>query len=148
MAYESGDDMDNENYFDSDSSESCSDNDNISENNEDKNPYLNPVWCIACITLYTPPQTGIKNIPLRGGNAILYPFPIDYFNVLCDIFLENVCKESNNYASQMSLQAQRHVFSGLYVDVTVDELKKAFMGLLFYTGTTRISHLQEDSSFI
>ncbi|KAL4132042.1 hypothetical protein QTP88_009263 [Uroleucon formosanum] len=70
--------------------------------------------------------------------------PIDFFNLLLTSdFYSLVVKETNNYAADlyMNRSSDKSRISN-WVDVDIDELK-IFFGLLFHTGTIKMSRIED-----
>lgn len=102
----------------------------------------NPTWSRL--------TNGLRRIPFTGNTGLRVGIPgnntpIDWFNLLVDdVFLEGICRETNEYALQVffkpSLTEKSRITRWKHLDVA--ELK-TFLGLLLHTGTIRLNRLQD-----
>lgn len=127
-------------FFDNigNSSDTSSD-DELSENDDNDDVIINPIWKDA--------TNGLKHIDFTGNNELKYNFapdakPIDFFLVLFNpIFIENIVNETNRYAEICSKSKNKGRLSQLN-EVTIEEFK-IFIGLLLHTGTIRLNRIQD-----
>lgn len=101
-----------------------------------------PTWCIT--------TSGMRPLQLTRTNELLVPVPGDgkpiyWFNLLLgNVYLEEVCKLSNEYALEVLLKPDLTPKSRIckWKDLTVPELR-VFIGLILHMGTIRLNRLQD-----
>lgn len=93
---------------------------------------------------------GCRPIPFVKENKLLVPIPgenrpIDWFSLMLDdVFLEQVCRETNKYALELFCGPNTTEKSRItkWKDLSLAELK-TFIGLLLHTGTIILPRLQD-----
>ncbi|KAK9702549.1 Transposase IS4 [Popillia japonica] len=95
-------------------------------------------------------STSMRNFEFNETNEMLVDLPpntepYEYFRLLVDDdFLNNVVKESNEYAVEMFLKkgGSERARISLWKDLTREELLK-FIGLIYHMGTIKLNRLQD-----
>lgn len=92
-------------------------------------------------------KPNISKIPFNENSVKVQPTgdqPIDFFNLLVtNDFYNLVVRETNNYAADlyMNRSSDKSRITN-WIDIDIDELK-IFFGLLFHTGTIKMSRIED-----